>query len=136
MMPLTTRNSLNILYVFTILLAVALLYSLIVGAPIIQQVEAEIGHTLTCQEAYQHREIDAYLYNNYRTQGDILYWANVFMPVWVGFVLLMLLAAGVIARIRRQVQRLNWLLAGLTLTLLVPILIYWPVIQKIACATE
>ena len=136
MMMTFTNRALTTFYALSILLLVMLFYSVLVSAPIIQQVEAEIGHNLTCNEAYQHREIDASLYNNYRMQGDIVYFSNLFAPVWLGILLVTLLVAISIKRLRRQITRLNWWLLGLALALLVPILICGPVIQKIACATE
>jgi hypothetical protein len=63
---------------YAILLVVTgmILFSAIDTAPVIWQTEAEIGRTLTCDEAYTRREIDATLYAEHRTQADIVYLFN------------------------------------------------------------
>ncbi len=126
----------TLLLIVTILLQALLIYSAGFGAPIIQQVEAEIGHSLSCGEAYVHREIDGFFYPDYRAQGDILYLAALCGPFWMGLLLLLILSGSLVTPIRQQAARLKWLLTGVVVALMIPVLIYLPTIQKIACAVE
>lgn len=125
-----------LLLIVTILLQALLIYSAGFGTSIIQQVEAEIGHSLSCDEAYDHREIDGFFYPDHATQGNILYLATLCGPFWMGLLVLLLLSGSLVTPIRQQAARLKWLLTGVVVALMIPILIYLPTIQKIACAVE
>ncbi|MBZ0302872.1 MAG: hypothetical protein K8J31_24215 [Anaerolineae bacterium] len=127
------QASLTGILLLTILLQVALLTSAQFAAPIIQQVEAQVGHPLSCDEAYDHREIDQFFFPEHRTQSDLLYLSNLFGPFWMGA---LLIAVAAVFVLRRRIHRLHGLLLGGVLALLIPILIYWPTIATIACATE
>jgi hypothetical protein len=133
-------RSVQILIVVLLLTTIALQSVVIVSAntaaPIIQQVEGVVGRSLTCTEAYGHREIRACFDGDRQTTGDVLYMSNLFSIPWmivVGFAALFLAVSR--ARGQRDSRPL-WVLAGLVVALLIPLIIYAPLIHKIARAVE
>jgi hypothetical protein len=119
------------------MLGVLLLYSLLVGAPIVHQVEAEVGREITCDEAYfEHREIDSYLFANHRTPGHVIYMSNMCFPVWLIFIGLFTAVTGAVSWFRERRIRLYWPLVFATLVTLIPIVLQSRLIYIIACATE
>ena len=108
------------------------LWAAVASAPIIQQVEAELGRGLTCEEAYAHREINAYFYPQRAAQGDTLYTFSLFAP----FVLLIFAAllAGIVRYDR--LPRWRWVLVALGGVLLAVLVLHLPVINTIVCAIE
>ena len=131
------RRTLNITYIITFILSVLLLYSLLVGTPIVRQVEAEVGRPITCDEAYaEHREIDLYFFENYRNQGHIIYLSNMLFPGWLILVgLLTIFFSAVLLKVERRL-RLYWPLVIVTILTLLPVLMQGRFIYIIACATE
>jgi hypothetical protein len=63
--------------ILTIGLQVWLIYSAWFATPVIKQVEAEIGQALSCDEAYNRREIDGFFYPAHRAQVDTGKWLSV-----------------------------------------------------------
>lgn len=120
-------------YVVLLVVTGLVLYSAVDTAPVIRGAEALSGHPLTCQEAFDQREIDAALYADHRTPADVLYLFNLCSPVW-------LLAFGAVtfalARHRALTGRLRWLVVGITLALAAAVILYLPIVQLVACATE
>ena len=98
-----------------------------------RQTEAQIGHALTCNEAYDRREISGTLYFEHRTASDVLYLFSLFSPFW-----LVLLGAVTLAFVTRTgfSRRIRWVALGAALALTAALLLYMPAILLIACATE
>ena len=127
----------NITYIITILLGVLLLYSLRIGAPIVRQIEAEVGREITCDEAYfDHREIDSYFFPDRQTAGHVIYLSNLLFPVWLILVGGFTGIVCVIALLKERQVRFYWPLVIATLVTLIPIALQSRLIYIIACATE
>lgn len=102
------------------------------SAPVVQQIEANLGRPLTCDEAYNHREINNYFYPQRAAQGDALYRFSLVSPFFLlGFAIL-LAAIGYSG----SLNRLRWPLVAVGLLLFAGLLVYMPVIRTIACAVE
>lgn len=122
-----------IAYAVLALLSAYILYCAIDSAPVIWQTEAQIGHSLTCSEAYDRREISGTLFDEHRTTSDVLYLFHFFSPAW-----LVLFGAVTLAFVTRTGfrRRIRWIALGTALALIAAILLYMPAILLIACATE
>lgn len=139
MQAIATRGSFRWLPVwivaYALLIAITgfILYSAVDTAPVIWEAEARNGQPLTCNQAYDQREIDAALYADHRTRADALYLFNLCSPVW-------LLAFGAVtfalARYRTLSGRLRWMIIGITVALATAVILYMPVVHLVACATE
>jgi hypothetical protein len=122
--------------ILTIGLQVWLIYSAWFATPVIQQVEAEIGQALSCDEDYNRREIDGFFYPAHRAQGDILYLSQLCGLFWLSALALGVMISVLLHRSGRRIPRLNELLIGLVLVLLVPIALYGSIIYRVAGAVE
>jgi hypothetical protein len=116
-----------------LLISAYVLYCAIDSAPVIWQTEAQIGHPLTCNEAYDRREINNTLYFEHRTASEVLYLFSMVSPAW-----LVLFGAVTLAFVTRTgfSRRVRWIALGTALALIAAILLHMPAIQLIACATE
>ncbi len=121
------------LFLAVLLLNVYLLFNLVKGAQIVQQVEVTQGRSLSCYELYQARALDAYFYPAQSVAGDVIYGLSFTWPLWLalsgGVALLCMIFL-------RQKARWRWLPIGLMGGLLVLLVLYLPVAMKIACAIE
>ena len=121
------------LFLIVLLLNVYLLLNLVTGAHVVQQVEAVQGRTLSCYELYEVRTIDAYFYPAQSVAGDVIYWLSFTWPFWLA---LSGGAALLCMYFLRQRARWRWLPIGLMGGLLVLLILYLPVVMKIACAID
>jgi hypothetical protein len=122
-----------VVYAALLLLSAYILYCAIDSAPVIWQTEAQLGHALTCNEAYDRREINNTLNFEHRTPSDVLYLFHFVSPFW-----LVLFGAVTLAFVARTgfSRRIRWVALGAALALTAAILLYMPAIRLIACATE
>ena len=122
-----------VVFAVLLLLSAYILYCAIDSAPVIWQTEAQIGHALTCNEAYDRREISGTLYFEHRTSSDVLYLFSLVSPFW-----LVLFGAAALAFVTRTgfSRRIRWVALAGALALAAAILLYMPAIRLIACATE
>lgn len=126
------RVSLLTVYLGAVVIVSLILATAVISAPVVRQVEAGLGHPLTCDQAYANREINNYFYPQRTLQGDTLYWFSLIAPFFLfGFAILL----GVIG-CSDSLKRLRWPLVGLGLVLFAALLIYMPVIRIVACAVE
>lgn len=109
------------------------LASAIDTAPVIRGAEARNGDSLTCDAAYNQREISGELYTNHRSASDLLYLFNLSFPGW-----LLLLAALTYGFFRHAAfsKRIRWIGVAVAVALTAAILFQWPVIRLVACAVE
>jgi hypothetical protein len=116
-----------------LLISAYVLYCAIDSAPVIWQTEAQIGHSLTCSEAYDRRDISGTLYIEHRTTSDVLYLFHFVSPAW-----LVLFGAVTLAFVTRTSlsRRIRWIALGTALALTAAIMLHMPAILLIACATE
>ena len=99
------------------------------GASVVQQAELQAGHKLTCEELYHEETIESY-YSVHRERGDVLYFFSFFAFLWIPFLGFM----GVM--FVRTFWRLRWVAGAATVSLIILILLYLPVVGKISCALE
>ncbi len=71
------RRSISTIFVvlafcITLVINLYLLWAVMDASGIVRTVEVEVGHGLSCQEAYQQRTIDSYFHPNRRFQSNML----------------------------------------------------------------
>jgi hypothetical protein len=124
---------LSILFVFVLLFNVYLLFSLVGGAQVVREAEAEAGHDLSCFELYETRSIDAYFYPDRARQGDTIYLSAVLFPVWLGASIGLPFALTVVLGRRK---RWHWFPLILITPLLLLIGAHLRALGKLVCALE
>ena len=122
-------------YAFLLLVLGVVLLSVINGVEIIRQTEAAVGHSLSCSEAYERREINHYFYPNRQLQGDSIYLYSLFAPIILICFAGMIFAVGVI-KYPDKFSHIRWPLVGAGVILLAALLAYSPIIYTSACATD
>src|SRR5262249_13408620 len=117
-------------YVTTLLILGFILVAAITSLPIIRQAESQLGHTISCYEAYDYRAINDYFYPDRRLQGDVLYLYSICSPV-VLFGLLALTAIVALKVLPRetlpQLKQRIILLMGIAVALFLALLAFAPV---------
>ncbi|HEX2905738.1 MAG TPA: hypothetical protein VHO69_02680 [Phototrophicaceae bacterium] len=119
-------------------LAVMLVFAMD-GAVIVRQVEAEVGHELDCNEAYDHQEINDYFYPDRKFQGDFIYMGGLCLPVLViAFAYLTVIGGQHMlgSGLKLPVKRTLLLVLGLGIVVFIALATYMPIITTIRCATD
>jgi hypothetical protein len=115
------------------------LFAAVTNADIVWQAEAQVGHPISCDEAYAYRAIDAYFYPERRFQGDVLYLFTLLAPLGlIGFALLLASVVAIASR-RPRTRRFTvfiGLLVSAGIALFIGILAYSPVISLVGCAVD
>jgi hypothetical protein len=127
------------IYLFALVIFSLVLFTAAANAPMVWQAEAEVGHSLSCEEAYAYRAIDAYFYPERSFQGSLLYFFSLLAPCnLLGFAVLTLVV-GIAFRRSPYILRFNriiWSLIGIGVAVFVGVLVYTPLISTIGCAVE
>ncbi len=124
-------------YALTLVVLGIVLFMVATNAAVVWQVEAELGHTLACDEAYNHREIDAHFYPERRTHGDILYLYSLASPViLLAFVVLTDRLWVITRRGKQTFKRWRYGLLGLGVLTFIALVAYSPIIYIMGCALE
>ena len=128
-----TTVPLGFVFFVAVILNVYLLFNVMDGARVVQQVEATAGQSLSCHDFYQARTINDYFDFQHSAQGQALYLFSLAWPVW--FALSIGLAFGLTALLDglKRWRRVPLISMGLLLLLLT---LYLPTLIKISCAID
>ena len=121
------------IFPLALVLNLYLLFSVMDGARIVQQVEAAAGRALSCEELYQARSINTYFDLQHHPQGEALYLFGLAWPIW--FALSLGIAFGLMRIMDRQ-KRWRWFPILVTGLLLLLLILYLPTVAKISCAID
>lgn len=126
-------------YVVALAVLGLVLFTAVTNAHVVWQTESQLGYSLSCAEAYNQRQIDAYFYPERSFYGNLLYLYSLFSPViLLSFVTLMIVLGSKGFSSEQSLlfkRRSAWFIAS-GVILLIGLLAYAPVIYTIACATE
>jgi hypothetical protein len=128
-----TSIPLSFIYLLALVLNVYLLFSAADGARIVQQVEADAGRGLNCEELYRARAINAYFDTQRPMQAETLYLFNLTWPIWLA------LSIGIsfgLTAVIDLLKRWRWLLIFVMVPLVILLIFYLPTIAKISCAID
>ncbi len=136
---LGTSMLITSIYIIALIILGAIVFVAATNAHVIWQVETAVGHPITCSEAYEYRQIDAYFYPTRSLQGDALYLFSLGAPcIFVGFFMLIvaLASTSLSKNFSIHFKRAKTLLMGLGVMFFFALLAYSPIIYLIGCATE
>ena len=130
---LTQVWRLTIFFLIILQLNSYLLVSVYDGAQIVRQVEADVGHSLSCFEAYHHREINNYFYPQYSFRGNLIYFFSIFNLFWVFGSLILALGLSIKWKSGGYYR---WLPIILMSAVVIALMANMSMIQTISCAID
>lgn len=123
----------GLLFAAAIVVNCYLLWNVIDGSRVVQQVIAAENRPLDCFDFYQARAINDYFYPQRQFRGDLIYFFSLFWPIWL---LLSFGAALLWSRVSTGLSRLRWLPTGMMIAVIAGIVTYLPMVGNISCAIE
>lgn len=124
---------LGILFVLSLVLNTFLVFSVVDGSRIVREVEAKVGHRLSCDEAYNQREINNYFVPERRQRGKVIYAFDVLAPLWLLASIIVSIGLSIFWKTDRFYR---WLPIIITDLILIYFVLAMPMIKTLGCALD